>query len=150
MCTTARAPFTTYGQWKLADTRRMQFRVAWESFFETFDLLICPIFSCSAFAHDHRDPFGLGQPIMMDCGRTLDVDGKPTSYMRNIFWSGLTNTCYLPSTAIPTGLGKDTNMPIGLQVVGPEGSDFQCIEFARLLETELGYVYEKPRTEALA
>ena len=146
---TARAPFLSYGQWKIADARRQQFRVAWQSFFTTFDLLVCPIFSRSAFEHDHRDPFGLAQPFVMDCGRTLDIDGEATSYMRHIFWSGLTNACYLPSTAFPSGFGKDSNMPIGLQIVGAEGSDYLCIEFARLLETELNYAYERPRTKTL-
>ena len=33
-----------------------------------------------------------------------------------VFWSGLATVSYLPSTAFPTGCGKDSGLPIGLQV----------------------------------
>ena len=33
------------------------------------------------------------------------------------------------------------------QVVSSERNDYQCIEFARLLETELGYAFQPPMNE---
>ena len=145
----ARVPFISYGEWKIADARRHQLRVAWRDFFEqSYDILVCPIFPRTAFEHDHSDPAGLSSPIFSSGWRkTLDIDGAKTPYLRGIFWSGLTNTCYLPSTAFPAGNGKDTKLPLGLQAVSSEGNDYQCIEFARLLETELGYAFVPPENE---
>ena len=145
----ARVPFISYGEWKIADARRHQLRVAWRDFFEqSYDILVCPIFPRTAFEHDHSDPAGLAQPSTSSGWRkTLDIDGVKTPYLRGIFWSGLTNTCYLPSTAFPAGNGKDTKLPLGLQAVSSEGNDYQCIEFARLLETELGYAFVPPENE---
>jgi len=146
----ARVPFITYGEWKIADARRHQLRVAWRDFFEkSYDVLVCPIFPRTAFDHDHSDPAGLANPaISAGWRKTLDIDGTKTPYLRGIFWSGLTNTCYLPSTAFQAGTGSDSKMPLGLQAVSGEGNDYQCIEFARLLETELeGYAFHPPMNE---
>ena len=142
----ARVPFISYGEWKLADTRRHQLRVAWRDFFGEYDILVCPIFSRCAFEHDHSDPAGIRNPgISAGWQKTISVDGVKTPYLRHIFWSGFTNTCYLPSTAFPSGLGEDSKLPIGLQAVGAEGADYLCIEFARLLETELNYGFQRPK-----
>jgi len=113
-----RVPFITYGEWKIADARRHQLRVAWRDFFEqSYDILVCPIFPRTAFDHDHTDPAGLAQPFMSSGWRkTLEIDGSKTPYLRGIFWPAFTNTCYLPSTAFPAGIGSDSNMPLGLQV----------------------------------
>ena len=144
--------------------------MAWRDFFDGMDFLILPIFATCAFDHDHSGTDVL--PFWRETGRTLEVDGEAGAYQRHVFWSALTGTCFLPSTAFPTGLGEDSKMPIGpcslehppplplphthslthslthlsagLQIVGPERSDFSCIEFARLLETELGFAFEAP------
>ena len=158
----ARAPFVSYGEWKRADRRRHELRLVWRDFFtplsakydtsengshglERYDFLICPVFSRCAFPHDHSGTDLL--PFWRETGRKLEVDGKPGPYQRHVFWSALTNICFLPSTVFPTGLGKDSGMPIGLQVVGPERSDFKTIDFVRLLEVELGYTFQRPQNE---
>ena len=145
MVNAARAPFLSYGAWKRADARRHELRVSWRDFFTRFDFLIAPIFATSAFDHDHSGTNVL--PFWRETGRTLTVDGESGPYQRHVFWSALTGTCFLPSTAFPTGLGKDTKMPIGLQIVGPERHDYKCIEFARLLESEFGYKFEPPNNK---
>lgn len=138
----ARAPFLSYGEWKKTNHRRHELRTLWSGFFKKYDFLVCPIFARSAFAHDHSGTNLL--PFWRETGRSMDIDGTETKYQRHVFWSALTGTCFLPSTAIPTGLGDDTKMPIGVQIVGPEKSDFACIEFARMLETQLGYTWTPP------
>ena len=160
----ARAPFISYGEWKKADTRRHELRIVWRDFFtpvsskksvtshaengnhgsDRYDFLICPAFARCAFPHDHS---GENFFPMTFAHRTLAVDGQPGPYERHLFWSGLTNTCFLPSTVFPSGLGKDSGMPIGLQVVGPERSDFKTIDFVRMLEVDLGYTFQKPPNE---
>ena len=155
----ARAPLTSYGEWKKADARRQELRIVWQDFFtpafctkmdvdtssDQYDFLICPAFARCAFPHDHS---GIDfHPFWRENGRKIEVDGKPGPYQRHVFWSALTGTCFLPSTVFPTGLGKDSRMPIGLQVVGPELSDFKTIDFVRLLEKDLGYAFQKPTNE---
>jgi amidase len=44
---------------------------------------------------------------------------------------------YLPATAAPIGLTA-AGLPVGLQIIGPEGEDPTTIEFARLLANEIG------------
>jgi amidase len=61
-----------------------------------------------------------------------------------VFWSGLPTVSYLPSTAFPAGLGVTSGLPVGLQLVGPEGGDYLTIALAGLLETEAGYVTALP------
>jgi Asp-tRNA(Asn)/Glu-tRNA(Gln) amidotransferase A subunit family amidase len=46
--------------------------------------------------------------------------------------------------------GANSNMPIGLNVVGPEFSDLQTIDFARLLKTECGFGFTPPPMAATA
>jgi amidase len=53
------------------------------------------------------------------------------------FWAGLASLSYLPATAAPIGLTID-GLPVGLQIIGPEGEDPTTIEFARLLAAEIG------------
>ncbi|MGA8755320.1 MAG: hypothetical protein WB611_03170 [Stellaceae bacterium] len=53
------------------------------------------------------------------------------------FWAGLASLSYLPATAAPIGLTVD-GLPVGLQIIGPEGENPTTIEFARLLAAEIG------------
>ena len=57
--------------------------------------------------------------------------------MDQLFWAGLGGVVYLPATVAPAGLAR-SGLPCGLQVVGPYLHDRTCIEFARLMEQELG------------
>jgi amidase len=68
--------------------------------------------------------------------RVMLVNGKPVSYSSQLFWSELTNLCYLPPTAAPLGLSA-AGLPVGCQFVGAE-SDGRTIYFARLLAEEIG------------
>ena len=80
-----------------------------------------------AFPHDHS-PFG---------ARTLTVDGEERPYGEGIFWSGISNHVYLPSTAFPVGFSSD-GLPIGLQATCGPYRDYRSIEIARLITDELG------------
>jgi hypothetical protein len=51
--------------------------------------------------------------------------------------AGLASLSYLPATAAPIGLTEE-RLPVGLQIIGPEGEDPTTIEFARLLAAEIG------------
>ena len=109
--------------------------------------MICPAFSRAAYPHTGDD--GAFWPFWRDTGRTIEIDGVATPYQRHVFWSALTNTCFLPSTVFPAAVGKTSGLPIGLQLVGPEFSDMILIDVARLLRDECGYDCIAPPPEAL-
>jgi len=115
-------------EWWRYHTERQKLRFAWAEFFREYDLLLCPIAASAAFPHDHEGE---------RADRTIPVNGKPEPTVDQLFWAGLSCNVYLPSTVAPVGLTR-SGLPCGLQIVGPYLHDHTCIEFARLLEQELG------------
>ena len=113
--------------WMRLNSRRGGYRLQWQSFFRDWDILLCPITATDAFPHDHSPANE----------RTLAVNGEARPYFEQVFWAGLATLAYLPSTVFPTGLSKN-GLPIGLQAIGAEFDDRTTIEFARLVERELG------------
>jgi Asp-tRNA(Asn)/Glu-tRNA(Gln) amidotransferase A subunit family amidase len=57
----------------------------------------------------------------------------------------------IPAISLPAGLGA-TGMPVGIQFMGPRGSDARFLAFARLYEQVSGEGYRIPPmvAEALA
>ncbi|NIT63678.1 MAG: amidase, partial [Gammaproteobacteria bacterium] len=102
---------------------RERLRWDWHEFFQNYDIVLAPITPTPAFAHDHRS-YGK---------RTLMVDDRETRYADQVFWAGLASLCYLPATAIPTGLNAQ-GLPIGVQIIGPEYADLITLGVARELE----------------
>ena len=47
-------------------------------------------------------------------------------------------------TVVRAGLGGESGLPIGLQLVGPEFSDLITIDVARLLRDECGFQCLRP------
>lgn len=123
----ARARVIDHRSWSEHDETRTRHRLRWRSFFDDWDVVICPISATTAYAHDHRP-----KPE-----RLLAVDGVQTTHYEHYFWVGLASSAYLPSTAFPTGLSRD-GLPIGLQIIGPEYGDRTTIEVARLMAGEMG------------
>eukprot|EP01043_Picozoa_sp_COSAG02_P021954 COSAG02_NODE_1127_length_14428_cov_68.304627_3_plen_93_part_00 len=80
---------------------------------------------CTGCAYQRLTPF-------------MTVDGIETPYHDSVFWSGVATVAFLPSTAFPAGKGARSGLPIGLQLIGPEGSDYLTIHLAGLLEQEAG------------
>ena len=122
----------SYWEYAQADEARTHLRWAWHEFFKTHDALIAPIMATPAFEHDFQ-PFEY---------RTLEVDGVEQPYRQQIFWAGLAVCAYLPSTVVPAGLGDD-DLPIGVQIIGPEFGDLKTIGLAKLLEGA-GFAFTPP------
>jgi amidase len=118
--------------WQRLNEARTQLRWAWHRFFERHDVLLTPMMSTTAFAHDHG-PFG---------GRSIEVDGVRQPYFSQIFWAGLAGVAYLPATVIPGGPGPD-GLPIGVQIIGPAYGDLRTIGLAQRLEA-LGFAFVPP------
>lgn len=123
----ARAAVQSHGNWLRFNNGRERLRMAWRTFFDEWDILICPQMSTPAFPHDQR---AVNE-------RTLVVDNQQVPYFQQIFWAGTITVAYLPSTVFPTGPSRE-GLPIGLQAVSAEFNDYVCIDFTRLLAREFG------------
>jgi amidase len=124
----ARGATLLHRAWGDANEARTKLRFTWREFFERFDVLLTPVGATAAFPHNHnpnRDE------------RTVSVNGKAVPYAEQLFFAGLASLSYLPATAVPIGLTGE-GLPVGLQIIGPEGEDPTTIEFARLLAAEIG------------
>lgn len=138
--------------WQETDKMRQQMRIAWEDFFSEFDVLICPI--CASVAWSHDEETVTDQPFWKVGNRIIrGANGHSTLYHDQVFWSGLTNVCGNPSTVFPAGHAISTEglssssgmgMPIGLQIMGKEWSDLTTIGFAKALEIEGGFCFQRP------
>lgn len=112
--------------WVQLNEKRHRMRMAWDAFFEDYDLMLCPVAVTAAFPHDHKDPRH---------ERTIVVNNKHVPVVDQIFWAGYAGVTYLPASAAPIGESKD-GLPIGVQIIGRQYDDYTCIEFAKLLEQE--------------
>jgi amidase len=124
----ARGATLLHRAWGNANETRTKLRYAWNQFFKRFNVLLTPVAATAAFPHDHnpdRDK------------RTVKVNGRSVPYAEQVFFAGLASLSYLPATAAPIGLTGE-GLPVGLQIIGPEGEDSTTIEFARLLAAEIG------------
>lgn len=124
----ARGATLLHRAWGNANEARTKLRYTWREFFERFDVLLTPVAATAAFPHDrnpNRDE------------RTVMVNAEAAPYAQQLFFAGLASLSYLPATAAPIG-STGEGLPVGLQIIGPEGEDPTTIEFARLLAAETG------------
>lgn len=123
-----RATTLYYKEWHAWNEHRTHLRWAWHRFFTDFDILLTPMCLTSAFPHDHNPK---------NSERMIQVNNDQVNYFDQVFWAGLTGVSFLPSTIVPTGLDKK-GLPIGVQIVAREMGDNFSIEFARLVDQQLG------------
>jgi len=112
--------------WLQLNEKRHRMRWAWDEFFKDYDLMICPVAVTAAFPHDQA---GLRHK------RTITVNNKKVPVVDQIFWAGYAGLAWLPATAAPIGQTAD-GLPVGIQIVGRQYGDYECIQFAKLLEKE--------------
>lgn len=96
---------------------------------ERFDVLLCP-----------------ATPIVAPKTTDVDEDKKIISIdedyveMRSLAdWSLVTSIVQLPSVTMPVGLSQD-KLPIGVQVVGRNGKDFEVLNAAQEVELAIGSI----------
>jgi len=115
--------------WISVNEYRERLRVRWADFFRDYDVLLCPVMSVPAIAHDHRQPASQ---------RILTVNGVERPYWAALTpWPTLVGIAYLPSTAAPVGMTA-TGLPVGMQIVGPYLEDRTTIDFAHKLADVIG------------
>jgi amidase len=142
----AKAVRLTHHEFLALEEQQQQLRRAWARFFESYDVILCPIMPTVAFPHDQS---GTGPGHIAQYSRTVTVDGKSVPYLNGLQWPGLVTVANLPATAIPTGRRID-GMPMGLQAVGPYLEDRTPIRFAHLAEQALGGFVPPPMGESLS
>jgi amidase len=103
-------------------------RRAWGELFESFDVVLAPVFGTVAYPHTDEPDWSK---------RTLTIDGVATPYGDQLAWPALALLPNLPATAAPIGFSK-AGLPVALQVIGPYLQDRTTIAFAGLLEREFG------------
>ena len=112
--------------WLHLNEKRHRMRLAWDEFFQDYDLMIAPVSVTAAFPHDQTGLRHL---------RTIVVNNRKVPVVDQIFWAGYSGMAYLPASAAPVGQTKE-GLPIGVQIIGRQYADYDCIQFAKLLEQE--------------
>jgi aspartyl-tRNA(Asn)/glutamyl-tRNA(Gln) amidotransferase subunit A len=101
-----------------ANQRRMKLWETMRDFHRTYDLLLSPVMSCTAFP--------IGEP-------PSTIDGQP---IRPLGWMGFTQPFNLngaPAASIPCGFDS-RGLPVGLQIVGRAYEDAVVLRAARAFE----------------
>ncbi len=123
----ALASTMSHEEWLAADLERSNIRRQWASFFENYDIVLCPAAPTAAWPHDDADRFD----------RTIAIgDGRTIGYYEQLFWAGISTLPYLPSTVIAGAPAAD-GLPIGLQLIGPHMGDRTTMQAAISLEAQL-------------
>lgn len=120
--------------WLSSNERRLQMRARWREFFEHWDVVLAPVSPTVAIPHDHSQPMS---------ARVIEVAGRSRPYVDQMRWMGLFGVAYLPATAVPVGL-HSTDLPMGLQVVGPFLEDQTALAAAAMVESITGGFQRPP------
>ena len=116
----------SHRDWLAANEARHKMRLAWAEFFGEWDLMLCPTATTAAFPHNQ---------VGERWERMLPVNGKLQPSTEQMFWAGIGGVCLLPATVAPIGLTPQ-GLPVGVQIMGAQYADHECIRFAQLIERE--------------
>jgi amidase len=123
-----RAFALSHRDWLRVNERRHQMRLAWDRFFDDWDVMLCPTAASAAWPHDQ-----VGERHE----RFILVNGRKVSTIDQRFWAGYSCCFFLPSTVAPMGLTPE-RLPCGVQIIAREYGDLTALRMAELLETEYG------------
>jgi amidase len=120
----AQEPPATLKQYLEALDRRDQSIIAWEQFFDRWDVLLCPASMTTAFPHCNP-------------GSPLQVDGKEVSYWTVAAHGALFNYTGHPAVVLPYTLDR-AGLPIGIQLVGKRWGESRLLAVAEALAPVTG------------
>jgi amidase len=100
-------------------------------FFDTYDLLVCPVVAVPPFPVRERYPTAIGGE-------------KLTTYIDWMFLTFVITLTGCPAISVPCGFTR-TGLPVGLQLIGRPQGDFEVLSAAHLLELTLGVAPQVPR-----
>ncbi|HSM54331.1 MAG TPA: amidase family protein, partial [Erythrobacter sp.] len=106
--------------------KQAQNELAWEQVFEAYDFVLAP--PAPVLAVPHRD-----EAVFRG---TLSIDGHDEPAAGGLAWAGLATFPNLPSTVLPIGSSMvgGSELPCGMQVIGPRWRDLDCIAAARSID----------------
>jgi amidase len=117
----------SHRDWVQMDARRTRLQQQWAAFFTRFDVLVCPVATTPAFAHNQQGE---------RWDRMIPVNGHTQPSTDALFWAGYPGIVGLPATAIPLGLSPQ-GLPVGAQVIAPVLADPLGLRFACFVEDGL-------------
>lgn len=116
---------------QLVTEERRRHQASWDGFFQSYDLLLCPVSPTPAFPHDHNPDHD---------ARRLIVNGAEFVYGGQFSWVQAIGVVHLPAVVTPAGR-THSGLPVGVQIVAPYLHDRAAIDFAiRLVEITGGFV----------
>jgi amidase len=124
-------PPTTLAQYLEALHRRDQSIIAWEQFFQAWDVLLCPPSVVTAFPH-------------CETGSPLHVDGQEVRYWMAIAHCVLFNYTGHSAVGLPYKLDRD-GLPIGIQMVGKRWDESRLLAMAKAVSEVTGE-FQRPFT----
>ncbi len=120
----------TLAQYLEALDRRDQSILAWEQFFEKWDVLLCPPSMVTAFPH-------------CEPGSPLRVDDQEVIYWAVSGHGTLFNYTGHPAVVLPYKLDRD-GLPLGIQLVGKRWDESHLLEMAKVLSEVTGPFQRPP------
>ena len=123
-------PPATLTQYLEALDRRDQSIVAWEQFFDRWDVLLCPPSIVTAFPH-------------CEPGTPLRVDGLEVAYWTVSAYGAPFNYTGHPAIVLPFTRDRD-GLPIGIQLVGKRWSESRLLAVAAALAEVIGPFQRPP------
>ena len=120
----------TLAQYMEALHRRDQSIIAWEKFFDDWDVLVCPASMTTAFPH-------------CETGSPLQVDGHKVDYWMISAHSTVFNYTGHPAIVIPYKLDRD-GLPIGVQIVGKRWDESRLLAIAKAISEVTGEFKRPP------
>ena len=109
--------------------RRDRSIIAWEQFFDEWDVLVCPPAMTTAFTH-------------RDTGAPLLVDGRELEYWAVSAQTMLFNYTGHPAVVVPFKRDGD-GVPLGIQLVGKRWNEARLLAIANHM-TETGEFHRPP------
>ena len=120
---------TTLAHYLEALHRRDQSILAWEQFFDKWDVLLCPPSMVTAFPH-------------CEPGTPLQVDDQEVTYWMVSAHGTLFNYTGHPAVVLPYQLDRD-GLPIGIQMVGKRWDESRLLAMAKALSEVTG-AFQRP------
>ncbi len=120
---------TTLAQYLEALDIRDQSILAWEQFFDEWDVLLCPPSMVTAFPH-------------CETGTPLQVDGQEVVYWMVSAHGTVFNYTGHPAVVLPYKLDRD-GLPIGVQLVGKRWDEARLLAIAKAISEVTG-AFQRP------
>lgn len=115
-----------HADWLLLNNQRHSARLAFDGFFQAWDILLTPVCASAAFEHDHQ---GLRHQ------RKLQINGRQQAEMLQLFWAGYPGVVGLPAVVGP--MSSVAGLPVGYQAIAGFGRDQSALAFAAAVEREI-------------